>query len=184
MKWEITLAGSGGQGLILGGIILAEAGMFAGFNAVQSQVYGPEARGGSSKADCIISDEEIDFPRIAEANTILAMSQEAYETYRGTLTEDGIIITDNTFVDIDDGETATVWQLPITSTTREKFGRPIVANIVALGCVAAICGTIPREYLEKAVMARAPKGTEEMNRQALAEGYELGESAVKDRAQQ
>ena len=74
-RWEIRLSGTGGQGLILAGIILAEAAIIDGFNAVQSQSYGPEARGGASKAEVIISDEEINYPKIGNAGILLAMSQ-------------------------------------------------------------------------------------------------------------
>jgi 2-oxoglutarate ferredoxin oxidoreductase subunit gamma len=179
MEWNITLVGSGGQGVVLGGIILAEAGMLEKKNAVQSQVYGPEARGGASRSDVIISEDEIDYPKVLQADVLLVMSQMAYEKYRLILSNKGILIVDSDFVDIPEQEAASVWKLPITSTTRERLGKKtMVANIVALGCVAAICKIVSQESLTLAVLARAPKGTEALNTEALALGYELAEQAI------
>ena len=86
MKQELRLSGTGGQGLITAGIILAEAALLDGKLAIQSQSYGPEARGGASKAEVIISDEAIHFPKVTDPNLLLAMSQEAATKYSHDLT--------------------------------------------------------------------------------------------------
>src|SRR5665647_501001 len=95
---QIVLTGTGGQGLILAGIILAEAAVLDGKQAIQTQSYGPEARGGASRAEVIISDEPIDYPKVQKADTLLAMSQEAFNKYGGSIGAEGILVVDTTFV--------------------------------------------------------------------------------------
>lgn len=166
---EIRLSGSGGQGLLLAGIVLAEAAILDGKNAVQTQSYGPEARGGASKSEVIISDEEIFYPRVRKPGVFLALTQEAYDKYVGSMEKDGIIIVDQS-VKITDVKCAENYQLPILDTAKNVVGRAMVANIVALGTINEITGLISPEALEKAVLNRVPKGTEELNRKALAAG--------------
>ena len=170
---EIRLSGSGGQGLILGGIILAEAAIQDGNNAIQSQSYGPEARGGASKAEVIISDEEIDFPKVEEADVLLAMTEIAYKKYIKGLKKGGILIADSS-INIDtDEKPYKVLHVPIIATAQEKLGKAMVANIVALGVIQQLTEVVNKESLEAAVLNRVPKGTEELNRTALSEGYML-----------
>ena len=95
MKQELRLSGTGGQGLILAGIILAEAALLDGKLAIQSQSYGPEARGGSSKSEVMISEEAIHFPKVTEPNLLLAMSQEAANKYSTDLSPESILVTDS-----------------------------------------------------------------------------------------
>lgn len=170
---EIRLSGSGGQGLILGGIILAEAAIIDGKNAVQSQSYGPEARGGASKAEVIISSDVIDYPKVEKADVLLALTQVAYDKYIKTLKDDGILIIDS--VVKHRGGTHKIVQVPILSTASEKIGKSMVANIVAIGSIQQLTNIVSREALEKAVLNRVPKGTEELNKKALIEGYNLVE---------
>ena len=99
MKQNFRFSGTGGQGLITAGIILAEAALLDGKLAVQSQSYGPEARGGSSKAEVIISDEPIRFGRVTHPDTLLVMSQEAADKFSGDCDGSSLIITDSLFVE-------------------------------------------------------------------------------------
>jgi len=170
---EIRLSGSGGQGLILGGIILAEAAIQDGNNAIQSQSYGPEARGGASKAEVIISDEEIDFPKVEEADVLLAMTEIAYKKYIKGLKKDGILIADSSINIGTENKPYRVLHVPIIGTAQEKLGKAMVANIVALGVIQQLTEVVSKESLEAAVLNRVPKGTEELNRTALSEGYML-----------
>jgi 2-oxoglutarate ferredoxin oxidoreductase subunit gamma len=165
---EIRLGGSGGQGLILAGIILAEAAILDGKNAVQSQSYGPEARGGASKAEVIISEGSIDFPKVDEADVLLVLSQEAYDKYADTLKPDGVLISDDQ-IHLLPGQQH-VLQLPILITASDKIGRSMVANIVALGVIQGVTQVVSLDSLETAVLSRVPKGTEDLNRKALQEG--------------
>lgn len=176
MRYEIRLSGEGGQGIILAGIILAEAAIHDGRNAIQTQVYGPESRGGATKAEVIISDEEIDYPKAGRIDLLLALTQEACDKYCGDLKETGTLVVDSSEVaGLPSGGFATL-RLPILETAKEKVGKAVVANIVALGTVVALSDVISREAIEKAVSARVPKGTEELNLKALTAGFELAAS--------
>ncbi len=173
-RYEIRLAGSGGQGLVLASVILAEAVVeYEGKNAVQNQSYGPEARGGSSKSEVIISDEEIDYPKAIKPDILLAMTQEAYDKYIKDLKKDGILIVDEDLVkDIEDGDYK-IYRIPLVRTAAEKIGKAFVANIVALGALVGVKEIVSKESLEKAVLSRVPKGTEDLNRSALNAGFGL-----------
>jgi 2-oxoglutarate ferredoxin oxidoreductase subunit gamma len=169
---EIRLAGEGGQGMILAGIILAEAAaIYDGKNAVQTQSYGPEARGGASKAEVVISPGEIDHPEVLAADALVALSQEACDKYAGTLKAGGLLIIDEEKVNYP--PESRVVRAPITRLAIQATGKGITANVVALGVLVGITGVVSRQAIEKAVLARAPRGTEEMNRNALIQGFEI-----------
>jgi 2-oxoglutarate ferredoxin oxidoreductase subunit gamma len=169
-RTEIRLAGEGGQGMILAGIILAEAAaIYDEKNAVQSQSYGPEARGGASKAEVIISKGVIDYPEVIEADILIILSQEAYDKYAGTVKPGGRVIIDTS--NVENPETEGIISLPITEIARETTGRAITANTVALGALVELTGVISKEAISKAVAARAPKGTQEINQAALEAGF-------------
>lgn len=170
---ELRLSGSGGQGLLLAGIILSEAAIGEGKNAIQTQSYGPEARGGASKAEVIISDEDIDFPKVTAPNVVLALTQIAADKYVESIREDGIVIIDSR-IELPEGlKAGKIVSVPILDTATEKVGRSIVANIVAIGVIAAATQVVSKEAVEAAVLKRVPKGTEELNKKALEEGYLL-----------
>lgn len=172
---EIRLSGSGGQGLILAGIVLAEAALLEGKNAIQTQSYGPEARGGSSKAEVIISEDEIDFPKVQRPHIVLALTQAAYDKYASTVRTGGTIIADES-VEIESWpEDLHIYKLPIIKTASEKIGKAYVANIVAIGILTEVTGIVSLETVESAVMKRVPKGTETLNHQALYAGFALAE---------
>ncbi|HCJ56798.1 2-oxoacid:acceptor oxidoreductase family protein [Lutispora sp.] len=176
-KHEIRLSGSGGQGLILAGIILAEAAIIDGKNAVQTQSYGPEARGGASKAEVIISTEKIDFPKVRNCDIFLSLTQKSFDQYGKGIKEDGIIIVDH----IVNSQSANnkIYSVPIIDTAVNVIGKPMVVNIVALGVLVALTQIVSKEALEEAVLDRVPKGTEELNKKALEMGYAMGENAKK-----
>ncbi|MEN6412230.1 MAG: 2-oxoacid:acceptor oxidoreductase family protein [Veillonellales bacterium] len=173
---QLRLSGTGGQGLILAGIILAEAALLDGKNAIQSQSYGPEARGGSSKSEVLISDKTLHYPKITVPNVVLAMSQEACNKFTSDLTAEGILITDNLFVDKLPGKTCKkIYELPITHTAQQGLGKTLFANIVALGAVVKITGVVSVASLTTAVLNRVPKGTEELNEKAIRLGMGIVE---------
>jgi len=173
-RYEIRFSGSGGQGLILAGVIFAEAAtIFDNKTAVQSQSYGPEARGGASKSEVIISDTAIDFPKATEIDLMLALTPEACLKYYKDIKPNGILLVDEDFVKETPKGTFKVVRLPIIRTASEEIGKAFVANIVALGAIAAMTGQVSIESVEKAVLSRVPKGTEELNKKALKAGYEL-----------
>lgn len=169
---EIRLSGSGGQGLILGGIILAEAAILDGKNAIQSQSYGPEARGGASKAEVIISNDEIDYPKVEQADLLLSLTQVSCDKYIDTLKEGGILVIDSS-IKLNEDLPFDIIKIPILNTAIEKMQKPMVANIIALGAIQAITDVVSKSSLETSVLNRVPKGTEQLNRDALMEGYNL-----------
>lgn len=170
---EIRLGGSGGQGLILAGIILAEAAILDGKKSVQSQSYGPEARGGSSKAEVIISEDYITYPKVLKPDIFLALTSSAYLCYKKDVKEEGMIIIDDSIKAEEEGSVKT-FRFPIIKTAQEVVGKTYVANIVSLGVIAELTKIVSKESLEKAVLKRVPPGTEEINKRALLEGYKLG----------
>jgi len=175
-RYEIRLSGSGGQGLILMGIILAEAiGVYDGKYVAQTQSYGPEARGGSSKSEIIVSDEEIDYPKAMRLDLLLAMSQRSCDEFYPDLKPDGLLIVDSTFVT--QVPTQKAFQVPFTRIAREKFKREVVANIIALGALALLSPIVSAKAVESAVLARVPRGTEKLNRDALRAGMDAAKQA-------
>ena len=175
-RTEIRLAGEGGQGMILAGIILAEAAaIYDGKQATQTQSYGPEARGGASRSEVVISDGEIDHPEVLSADVVVALSQEAYKKFAKTVNANGLLI-----VDKDRVKTAADFnsiKIPVVRIAQETTGRAITANTVALGILVGLTNIVSREAIEKAITARAPKGTEEMNRKALQAGFAAAQQA-------
>ena len=177
-RCEIRLAGEGGQGMILAGIILAEAAaIYDGKNVVQTQDYGPEARGGASKAEVVIGEGEIDYPKVISADVLVAMSQEACDKYYSSVKKGGLLIVDEEKV----GRVPTTHaiKVPITRLAVEATGKIITANVVALGLLVGLTAVVSCEAIEKAVTARAPKGTEDMNRAALTAGFAAADQVSK-----
>ncbi|MGI6091412.1 MAG: 2-oxoacid:ferredoxin oxidoreductase subunit gamma [Veillonellaceae bacterium] len=172
--WQISLSGTGGQGLILAGIILAEAAILDGKEAIQTQSYGPEARGGASKSEVIISSETIDYPKVLSADLLLAMSQEACVKYINVLKKNGKLIIDTTYVKELPSVDAQLLQLPITKAAREQLGNAMFANIIALGALVGATSLVSEESLVAAVLHRVPKGTEDINQKALQIGLDMG----------
>jgi 2-oxoglutarate ferredoxin oxidoreductase subunit gamma len=173
---ELRLTGSGGQGLILGGVILAEAAIMEGKKVIQSQSYGPEARGGSSKAEVIISDEEIDFPKVLRTNLLLTLTQKSCNKYIGSLDRDGILLIDSSVIVPSSNRAGKVIQIPILKTANEVIGKSMVANIIAVGAINSVLNIASKKSLEAAVLNRVPRGTEDLNKRALEAGYKLVEN--------
>ncbi len=172
-RFEMRLSGSGGQGMILASVIMGEAiGGGDGRNVSQTQSYGPEARGGASKSDVVISSNEIFYPKAIKLDLLLAMTQEALDKYYGDLKEGGTLIVDTTLVT--DVPTDNYYGLPFTRLAREEAGHVMVANVIALAAIAALTDVVSRESLTSAVLARAPRGTEEKNRKAIDIGFSEG----------
>jgi 2-oxoglutarate ferredoxin oxidoreductase subunit gamma len=172
-RYEIRLAGTGGQGVILAGILLADAAVRDGKHVAQTQSYGPEARGGASRAEVVISDGEIHYPRVIEADVMLCLSQEACDRYSGRLRKDGLLILDSDHVSR--APTTRAVRVPLTALAKDVAGKDVSANVVGLGVLAALTGLVSRAGLEAAICARVPKGTAEINLKALAAGYEAAE---------
>ncbi len=169
-RFELRLSGSGGQGMIFASVVLGEAiGLAEGKNVVQSQSYGPEARGGASKADVVVSSQEIFYPKAMKLDLLLAMTQEAMDKYYADLKEDGILIVDTSLVT--SVPTDKYYGLEFTRLARHEIGQIMVANVIALGAIAALTGIVSLESITNAVLSRAPRGTEDKNKKAVEVGY-------------
>jgi len=172
-RYEIRLAGLGGQGLVLAGVILAEAAsIFEGKNAVQSQSYGPESRGGASKSEVIVSEDEIDYPKATHIDLLLCLTEAAAEKYLKDCPETALVVADSDMVPSEIPSKFRSVKAPITRLARETVGKEFVTNIVALGLLRELTGVVGLEALEKAVLGRVPKGTEDINKRALEVGRE------------
>jgi 2-oxoglutarate ferredoxin oxidoreductase subunit gamma len=180
MRTEIRFAGFGGQGIIKSGIITAAAAsIHSGKNAVQTQSYGPESRGGACKSEVVISEEEIDFPKVVEPDILVVMSQHAYNDYVDDLKAGGTMILDPDMIPHErELKNARIFRVPATKIA-EELGRRIVANIVMLGAFVAITAALDENALKESILENVPKGTEELNLTAFKKGCEFGKNLLK-----
>jgi len=171
MRQEVRLAGYGGQGIVLAGQLLGKAAaIYDGKEAVFTQSYGPEARGGASSADLVISDGPVDYPLVSRPNFLVAMFQEAYERYRPEMAEGGLLVIDSDLVkpSADEGPYRAV---PATRLA-EGLGKKIVANVVMLGFFTAVSGLVRREAVEAALRSSLAPRLLDLNLRAFATGYD------------
>ncbi|SMC87523.1 2-oxoglutarate ferredoxin oxidoreductase, gamma subunit [Desulfocicer vacuolatum DSM 3385] len=174
-RTRLIFSGSGGQGVITAAIILAEAAVIhEGKNATQSQSYGAAARGGSTRSDVIISDEDIMFPEVNQANTLVCLTQESYNTYKELVRPGGIVITDSRFVTTTKKVDAKQIELPMYQTVMDKIGKPIVFNVCMLGAVLGVTEILKPPSVMDVLKSRVPEDFIEMNRKALDLGMDLG----------
>jgi len=179
-QFEVRFAGLGGQGLILAGIILAEAAILDDKYVTQTQSYGAATRGGFSRSDVIISDEEILFPMATKLDLLLTMSQDAYEEHKECLKKDGVLIIDSTYVSSDPDHPKS-YAIAFSRIAREKFGKENVANIIALGSIVKLFPIISEQSMEKAILKRVPPAFLEINKKAFKEGLKLASLALKEK---
>jgi len=171
---EIRIAGFGGQGIVMAGSILGKAAsIFDGKYAVLTQSYGPESRGGSCRAEVVISESPVDYPYVVNPQVQIILSQEAYLEYGNSGTKEVLIVVDGDLVNIDTSNNQVPLRIP-ASRMAQDLGRPVVANIIVLGFLAAISEVVSTEALKKAVLDSIPSGTESLNMKAFGLGYEYG----------
>ena len=171
MRTEIRIAGFGGQGIVLAGAILGEAAIMAGMEAVQTQSYGPESRGGAARSEIVISDAAVDYPRVACPDVLIVLSSAAMRKYGEEKGENTQIVVDDDLVQM---EVEGAERIPFTMTA-EALGRRIVANIVMLGYITNKFDLVPKKSMEKSIFKRIPKGTEELNKNAFQAGWDLAD---------
>ena len=174
-RCRMVFSGSGGQGVITAAIILAEAAvLYDDLTAVQSQAYGPEARGGATRSDVIISDTTINYPKVIQPNVLVCLTQEAYNKFYTIIRPGGLLMTDSRYVKIQRKADAKQRELPIYATVMEEIGKPIVFNICMLGALLALTNLVRPESVMKVIETRIPKGFLELNQKALDIGLKLG----------
>lgn len=179
---RIVFSGKGGQGLITAAIIFAEAAVFyENLEATQTQSYGPEARGGSSRADVIVARENILFPKVLEPNILIALSQESYDKYAWIVRPGGIIILDTHNVKSRSSTTARQVSMDFTKSVEEKLGTKLGVNMAVVGALAGVVDYMSLGSLEKVIRGRFDKRFVESNVSALYLGHELAEKQKKSR---
>ena len=170
---EVRFAGSGGQGVILMGVILALAATRDHRHVVQTQSYGPEARGGYSRSDVVISSTPVDYPQLQSIDILVALSAEAAARYASALGRRSLFIYEEDEVsDTGAWPPATTIGLPFARLALEETGRAQTTNIVALGAVCGLTRVVSEQALEKAVVSLVPAGTADLNLRALRRGLE------------
>ena len=172
-RYEMRFAGSGGQGVILASVIIAEAAVISGVKAVQSQAYGPEARGGVSKAETVISRDQIWYSKVTKPNFLLALTQASLDKYSLELAEGAIVMMDSSLKAPAYLDPSRVISIPILETAKEKVGKAFTANIVAVGAINCALQLFEGKDLMEGVKRHIPAGTEEINEKALNEGAAL-----------
>ena len=179
-KCRMVFSGSGGQGVITAAIILAEAAvLYEKLIAVQSQSYGPEARGGATRSDIIISESKINYPKVIQPNVLVCLTQEAYNKFYPIVRPGGLLITDTRYVKTQRKADAVQKEFPMYQTVMEKIGKPIVFNICMLGVVISMTQLLKPESIMKVLKTRIPPGFLEMNRQSLDIGMAMGDGFSK-----
>ncbi len=176
---EIRIAGFGGQGVILSAMIIGKAAsIHEGGHATLTQSFGPEARGGASSAQVVLSDRPIAYPYVTAPDVLVVMSQEAYTRFAPELKDGGILIVEEDLVRISHLKPGTqVYGVPATRLA-EELGRRMVLNVVMVGFFAAITGLITAEALRQAVADSVPPATRDLNLRAFDKGFEYGLSKI------
>ena len=178
-NYEIRLSGSGGQGLILAGIILARAAVIDKRKVTQTQSYGPESRGGSSRADVIISDHDIYFPEAMNFNCLMALTQEACDKYLFDLRDNGILIIDTTFVKNLALAAENTYELPFTDIAIDKLGSAISTNILSLSFLVRLTKVVKEASLEQSIRESVKPAFIDLNLKAMHIGFELADNYKK-----
>ena len=175
-RFRVLLSGSGGQGIITASIFLAEAAVFyEGLNAVQSQAYGPEARGGATRADVIISDRAIRFPKVNQPNILVSLTQPAYNKFSETIRPGGLLLIDSHFVNLERKVDARQVALGMYKAVMDEIGKPIVFNICMLGALIRLTDLMKAESILKVLESKIPAEFLDINRKAFDIGLKLAE---------
>ena len=181
-RMEIRLSGSGGQGIILAAVIIADAAAATGKQVVQTQSYGPEARGGASKAEIVVADGEVDFPEVTRPDVTLCLSQAAFDKYATDSPPGSLIAYDSGLVDAGGTVDRRLIGLPFTQAAVDRFNKAVVANIVAVGALVELLDWLSPEAVAEAVLRRAPERFRDLNAEALQLGRELAARAPRSAA--
>lgn len=171
---QVVLGGYGGQGIVLAGTLLGQAAFIDGKWVSSTNSFGAAARGGSCRAEVVISDRPIIFPYVIEADILIAMSQTAYSRFIGQVKSgEGIVIADSRLVSPAGTGDLEYVSIPATKAAVEQLGKEIVANMVILGAAVVITGVVTKDALISAVKQTIPERLRELDLKALEIGFEL-----------
>jgi len=174
-RLRLVFSGSGGQGIITAGIVLAEAAvLYENKMATQTQSYGPEARGGATRCDVIISDSEIFFPKVIQPNILVCLTQEAYMKYHDMVRPGGMIITDIRYVTALQNVDSRQVELSLHQGVMDVMGHAKAYNICALGAVLGLTDIVSPDSVLNVLKKRFPDTDQSVNRKALFLGVEMG----------
>ena len=172
-RHEVRIAGTGGQGVVTAGRILAEAAILSGHSATHSQAYGPQSRGGASRSDVVISAGEIGFPLVDSIDLFIALTGEAHDRYRPDVGEGTRVVIDGRAAVVCGQSSGDHDVFPVLDTARSISGGQLVAGVVALGVVQGLEQFVDEAALSEAVAAGVPARHREMNLEALRAGMQL-----------
>ena len=172
-RYSIRFSGASGSGLLQAARILAEAAaIYDDKNASESCSYGPEVRGGAARAEIIISDEDIDYPRIDTVDLLIALTQEAYDKSIKDLTPNGIVVADDRIKTGNEIESRKIYSVPFADIAEKECERPSMINIVTLGFFAGVSEIISEKSIRQAILSRAPKTSEAIYMKAYEAGLQ------------
>ncbi|MGI6603557.1 MAG: 2-oxoacid:acceptor oxidoreductase family protein [bacterium] len=178
-KYALRFSGFGGQGVVLASIIFAEALAAEGYNVLQTQSFGIEARGGASRGEVLCGREKLNYLKVVNPDILVAMTQLACDTYLKDLTPDGLLICDSFYVEKVPARTSgKTYAVPFTTLAQQELGKALFANIIFLGFLNGVTGLVAPEKLEEAVLNRVAPRFHDQNRRALQIGYEEAEKAL------
>ena len=179
-RCRMVFTGSGGQGVITAAIVLAESAVLhEKLIAVQTQVYGPEARGGATRSDVIIDNSQIYYPKVTQPNILVCLTQEAYNKFFSIVRPGGLLLTDKRFVKTQKKVDSRQIELPMYQNVMDKIGKPIVFNICMLGAISKLTGLVKKESIMKVLESRIPSNFLSMNKDSLELGISLAEAVKK-----
>jgi 2-oxoglutarate ferredoxin oxidoreductase subunit gamma len=173
--WEFRLSGTGGQGIIKAAVLLAQAALYDGYDATQSQVYGPESRGGSSKGEVVIDNEEILYPKVIKPNFLLCLSQQAYDKFVTDIQEDGILLVDQHFCKTDGRvpKGVKIYSLPIIDAANNVLKNHLSANVVSLGAIIGLTNVVSMDAAKESIADNFKQKIVPINIDALEYGYNM-----------
>ncbi|MDO8473581.1 MAG: 2-oxoacid:acceptor oxidoreductase family protein [Dehalococcoidia bacterium] len=176
-RYDVRFAGEGGQGVVTGGLLLAEAAaVFEGKNVVMTQTYAAQQRGGPARAEVIISDEQIDYPKVLEADVLLALNQDAFDRYHHQMKRNGVIIVESARVGGEFSDHVTVLKIPMEEISGRVAGSKVGANFVALGVISGLKDIVSPTALRSAIKARHGRAESPANLKAFSAGVLLGKN--------
>lgn len=179
-KWEVRFSGSGGQGIIRAAVILAQAALYDGFDATQSQSYGPESRGGSTKGEVVIDDEIIYYPKVTKPNLVLCLSKEAYLKYAADVRDGGVLVLDSFYCPEDDRvpDTVKVYRFPIVDLARDEIQNELSANVLALGIMVGLTNVVSKSAVIDSLAVNFKAKIIPVNQKAFEYGYQLAKDTL------
>lgn len=182
MYYDVFISGFGGQGILLAGQLLAQAGMEKGLNVTFFPSYGVEMRGGTARCTVVISDEEIGSPIVDQPSCVIAMNQPSFLRYLDSVAEGGFLIVNSSLARIEDAarDDIRVHSVPMSELAIE-LGNPRLANMVGMGAFARLSGIVGPEEIARAMEVVIPARNRSfipMNEKAILEGARFVKNGV------